>query len=307
MNTIRMRLLAGFGAVIVLLALAGVVARFSLTSLSAKIATSLASVRGEAQLTAAITSNVSLELAAGARYLEQKDAATETSFRDYGRRTHLLQRELNASAGMATDDIVLIASLDQQLSHIENQLTAAHRLKDLKRDTDAAAAAAAARPLEAVLLADLQQLGQRRASRMDVAAAGLRAEADRRSGILVAVIFGAMLLGVGIVTSTMRAIARPLSELRSHAGALSSGRLDVRSSTQMPGEFRELAMAMNRTAGSLSRVIDVATVTAEDVSSSAHQLASAAEQISLAAGQTATAMSDVTHGAEEQADRKSVV
>ena len=301
LDTIRTRLLAGFGAVIVLLAVAGVIARLSLTSLSDKISTSLASVRHEAQLTAAITSSVSLELTAGARYLEQPDPATENSFREYGRRTHLMQRELNASAGMEADDIVLIASIDQQLSHIENQFAAAHRLKDLKRDAEAAAAAASTRPVESALLADLQQLGQRRARQMDYAAASLRSEAERRSGILMAAIFAAMLLGVGIVTSTMRAIARPLSELRSHAGALSAGRLDVRSSTNMPGEFRDLAIAMNSTAESLSRVVEVAAVTADDVSSSAHQLASAAEQISLAAGQTATAMSEVTEGAEEQA------
>ena len=300
-GTIRARLLAGFAGVIVLLAAAGVVGRLALTSLSDQISASLASVRHEAQLTAGITANVALELAAGQRYLERGDSTSAQSFREYGRKTHLAERDLNASTGMEADDIALLTTIDERLSQIENQLAAAHRMHDLARDTAAASAAASVRPLEAALLADLQQLGQRRARQMDYAAAALRTEADRRSAILAAVILGAILLGLGIVTSTMRAIANPLSELRSHARALRDGRLDVRSSTAMPGEFRELAAAMNGTAESLARVVGVATQTADEVSASSHQLASAAEHISLAASHTATAMSEVTEGAGQQA------
>ena len=300
-GTIRARLLTGFAGVIVLLAAAGVVGRLALTSLSDQISGSLASVRHEAQLTAGITANVALELAAGQRYLDRSDTASEESFREYGRKTHLALRDLGASAGMEADDIGLIDGIDTRLAGIENQLAAAHRMHDLKRDAEAMATGASVRPMEAALLADLQQLGQRRARQMDYAASALRSEADRRSGILAAVILGAMLLGVGIVTSTMRAIASPLTELRSHARALRDGRLDVRSDTAMPGEFRELAVAMNGTADSLARVVDVATQTADEVSASSHQLASAAEQISLAAGHTASAMSEVTEGAGQQA------
>src|SRR6185295_13135105 len=55
-----------------------------------------------------------------------------------------------------------------------------------------------------------------------------------------------------------------------------------------------------QTGESLSRVVSVAARTAEDVSSSAHDLASVSEQISLSAGQMATAMTEVSHGAEAQ-------
>jgi methyl-accepting chemotaxis protein len=85
-----------------------------------------------------------------------------------------------------------------------------------------------------------------------------------------------------------------------HARALAEGRLDARTDMELPTEFRELADAMNTTADSLSRVTGVALETAQGVSESAHQLSSAAEQISVAAGQTASAMTDVTDGAEKQ-------
>ncbi len=299
-GTIRARLLTGFAAMILLLVVAGVVGHNALTSLSDQISASLTSARREATLTAGITSNVSQELAAGARYLQIPDTANEQAFRRYGWDAHLAQKQLNASSGLNADDIALVASIDQKLASIEIELAAAHRLKDLRRDTDAQASVALAQPIESALLGDVQQLGQRRARQMDFTAADLRSEAERRSAILVAVIVGTMLLGVAIVTSTVRSISMPLSQLLSHARALSAGRLDVRTSTEMPGEFRELAAAMNSTAASLSRIVEVAAQTSDEVSTSAHQLASAAEQISVAAGHTATAMSDVTEGAEHQ-------
>ncbi|MBI1810137.1 MAG: methyl-accepting chemotaxis protein [Gemmatimonadetes bacterium] len=299
-GSIRGRMLAGFGAIIVLLVLAGVVGRGSLTSLSDKVSSSLAEARVEAQLTATLTSNVAQELSAASRYLQSPDTATEAAFQAFGWAAHRAQKALNASSGLTADDIALISSIDDRLSKLETQLAIAHRLKDLKRDADASRAAADARPLESALLDDVQLLGQRRAKTMEATAAALRAEADRRSAALLAVIVGAMLLGLGIVTWTVRAIALPLAQLLAHARSLADGRLDVRTSTELPGEFRELATALNVTAEALERVVGVAQETSNNVTTSAHELASAAEQVSLAAGQTATAMSEVTEGAAHQ-------
>ncbi len=300
LGTIRSRLLAGFGAIIVLLAIAGIVGRLSLTSLSQSIESTLGDTRREARLSADLTSNVAQELSAGGRYLETPDTSSQNAFRSYSWAAHRAQKALNESQGMNVDDIALVAAIDVRLSGLETELAVAHRLKDLKRDKEAAVAVAAAHASESALLASVQQLGQRRARQMEHTSQGLTAEADKRSLLLVAFIFGAIVLGVAIVVSTVRSIAIPLSKLVAHARALSNGRLDVRTKTDMPGEFRELAIAMNSTADSLARLVDVATSTAQDVSTSAHQLASAAEQISHAAGQTATAMSDVTEGAELQ-------
>ncbi len=299
-GSIRGRLLAGFGALIVLLVIAGIVGRGALISLSDKVATSLAAARFEAQLTATLTSNVAQELTAASHYTEAPDSVSAAAFRKYGTAAHRAQKALNASAGLTADDIALIASIDQRLSLLEVQIATAHRLRDMKRVVEAARADDAASPLENALLDDVQQLGQRRARTMEATASALRIEASRRAAALVAVIVGAMLLGLGIVTWTVRAIALPLAQLVAHARSLASGRLDVRTGTDLPGEFRELAEALNVTADSLERVVGVAQETANSVTTSAHELASASEQVSLAAGHTATAMSEVTEGAEHQ-------
>ena len=299
-GTIRVRLLAGFGGMILLLFLAGVIGRVSFSSLSEQIGTVLTSARLEAEHTARLTSDISQELSASAHYLDTRDSASRKAFVDYGLKAHQAAKDLAASPEMHSEDIEQVASLDRQLALVEAKLVQAHRLMELRRDAEATASGAEARPMETALLGAVQRFGQHRARDMDVTSRALRDEAGRRSGILVAVIAGAILLGVAIVATTVRSIATPLAELLSHAQALSAGRLDVRTGNDMPGEFRELAAAMNTTADSLSRIVDVATATAEDVSTSAHQLASAAEQISLASGQTASAMSEVTGGAADQ-------
>jgi methyl-accepting chemotaxis protein len=300
LGTIRSRLFAGFGAVITLLAVAGVVGRQSLTSLSQQIESTLGATRREARLTADLASNVAQQLSTGRRYLEAPDTASQNAFRSYGWAAHRAQQELSESDDLNADDVALLTAIDARLSALEVELAKAHRLKDLKRDAAASAAAAAARVNEAALLSSVRQLGQRRARQVEQRSQQLRTEADRRSLILVAFIAGAILLGIGIVVHTVRSIAVPLSALITQAHALSIGRLDLRNRTKMSGEFRELADELNSTTDSLARVVNVVMATAEDVSMSAHQLASAAEQISQAAGQTATAMSDVTEGAELQ-------
>jgi methyl-accepting chemotaxis protein len=146
----------------------------------------------------------------------------------------------------------------------------------------------------------LERLGALKAQRVAAASDRLEGEANRRGLILLALITLAVLVGIVVVLLTIRSIGAPLDVLVSHARQLSQGDLTVRTTQPLPGEFRILAGAMNQTGDSLSRVVSVAARTAENVASSAHQLSSVSEQISISAGQMADAMTDVSHGAEEQ-------
>ena len=60
---------------------------------------------------------------------------------------------------------------------------------------------------------------------------------------------------------------------------------------------------MNQTGDSLSRIVTVAARTAENVATSAHDLATVSEQISLSAGQMAESMTEVSFGAEAQVEQ----
>ena len=300
LSSIRGRLLAGFAAMILLLVLAGVTGRASLTSVSEQIGTSLAATRKEAMLTSRLSASIAQGLAAGSRYIAARDPMTRRAFEAHLATAHVSQKELTKTEGMMKNDITLLVAIDRRLTLVEGLFAEAHLLADQKRDAMALARSDSASRMEADLLADIQTFGQSRAIQMEGTSRALREHADQRGNVIIAVILVAIVMGGVVVFSTMRAIGQPLEHLVEHARALSEGRLGSRTSEDMPGEFRELASAMNTTADSLSRVATVARQTAGDVSESAHPLSSAAEQISVAAGQTASAMADVTEGAEKQ-------
>lgn len=300
LGTIRSRLIVGFSLIVTLLILAGAVGRVAISGLSTEMGTTLESVRRETALTSALTTNVARQLGAAVRYLDRGDAAELTIFREAGWAAHEAQRGLNASPGMSSTEIALVATIDERLSAIEVALAGAHRMRDLGRTASAQARAVAVRDDEAALTADIARLSQMRARHLDRVTGAMQEIADRRKNFLLLVIVGAIFFGIAIVVSTVRSISGPLEMLVAHARALSRGHLDFRTDAELPGEFRMLAEAMNHSAASLSRVAAVATSTSEEVATSAHQLTSAAEQVSLAAAQTASAMSDVTQGAEGQ-------
>ena len=300
MNSIRGRMLLGFAAMILLLMLAGITARASLTSVASQIGVTLATSRIEAQATSRFVASVAQGLAAGSRYLTQRDTATKLAFERHLATAHAARRELAAADGMTADHLKLLVAIDRRLGVVEALLGEAHVLADQGRGAAALARADSAAFLQTSLLADIQTFGQARAIQMETVSRVLRDHTNERANIVVLVILAAIVLGAVAVVSTVRSIGEPLEHLVLHARALSEGRLGARTNEDLPGEYQELAAAMNTTADSLSRVAAVALETAKDVSESAHQLSSAAEQISVAAGQTASAMSDVTEGAEKQ-------
>jgi methyl-accepting chemotaxis protein len=300
LGTIKGRLILGLSLIVTLLIIAGSVGRAAISGLSEEMGASLESVRNETNLTAALTTSISQEMAAAIRYLERGSPEDLTAFRQAGWAAHEAQRALNASAGLTSTEIALVAAIDERLSGIEAVLAAAHRMRDLGRLAAAQARAGSVRPAELALDSDIERLSEMRSRQLDRVTANMREVAAQRQNFLLAVILGAILFGVAIVYSTVRSISGPLSLLVAHARALSRGELSVRTEDELPGEFQELAEAMNHSAENLARVASVASSTSEEVATSAHQLTSAAEQVSLAATQTATAMSDVTQGAEVQ-------
>ena len=300
LNTIRSRLWLGFGILVAMLIVAGFVARRSFAGISETITQSLAELQSESQLASALSADVAKTIEAGSRYLESRDSAAQSAFRKYGWAAHNIQRQMNDRPGQSATEVATVAAIDTKLSSIEIDYALAHRLVDLGRLEDARKAATRTRRTVDDLLNSIDRLGRLKADKVAIARSELATEADRRSGWLIALIGLAVVIGVVVVMYTVRRIGEPLDILVGHARRLSEGDLSSRAAGDMPGEFSILAVAMNQTGESLSRVVAVAARTAEDVSSSAHDLASVSEQISLSAGQMAGAMTEVAHGAEAQ-------
>ena len=298
--TIRGRLWLGFGVLVALLVLAGVMAKGSFSGLTDTITTSLVEVQTEAQLASMLSANVAKTIEAGSRYLETRDTAAQTAFHKYGWAAHEVQRQMNDRPNQTVLEVAIVASIDNKLSEMEVSYALAHRLSDLGRQAEAQRVANQAHGSIDDLLNSIERLGGVKAQKVMSARLSLAAESSRRATLLISLILLALVIGVTVVTYTVRRIGEPLERLVRHARRLRDGDLTSRADGKMPGEFSILAAAMNQTGESLSRVVSVAARTAEEVSSSAHDLASVSEQISLSASQMAHAMTEVSHGADAQ-------
>ena len=309
-GTIRGRLTLGFAALIILLLVAGVLARRTMTQMSATIGATLKGVQEEARQSADLSGDVSQTIEAASTYVQTRDSTALAAFRKNAWHAHEVQRAMNARLSRASEgnerrdeEAGLIAEIDARFSELEVRYALAHRLLDVGRTGDASRQEALARGVVGELLADIERLGRLKAAKVASVSAGLTAESDRRSLMLVILIgFAAVVGSIGVVV-TVRSISVPLDLLVRHARSLSEGDLTVRTDAALPAEFQILAAAMNQTGDSLSRVVAVAAQTSEDVAGSATQLASVSEEISLSAGQMATSMTEVSIGAEQQVSR----
>jgi methyl-accepting chemotaxis protein len=298
--TIRGRLWIGFGVLVGLLVLAGAMAKGSFSGLTDAITTSLEEVQMEGQLAGMLSANVAKTIEAGSRYLETHDTTEQSAFRKYGWASHDIQRKMNDRPGQSALEVAIVASIDNKLSEMEVSYALAHRLSDLGRMAEARRVADQAHGSIDDLLNSIERLGGVKAQKVMSARLALAADSSRRATVLITLILLAVVIGVAVVTYTVRRIGEPLERLVRHARRLRDGDLTSRADGKMPGEFNILAAAMNQTGESLSRVVSVAARTAEEVSSSAHDLASVSEQISLSASQMAHAMTEVSHGADAQ-------
>ena len=300
LDSIRQRLRLGFGVLTILLMTGGVLGYTALSNMSTVISGTLSGVQEEGLLTARLSAAVMRELSAASGYLDSRDTTARGEFQRLSWETHRVQREMNQRPGQIAQEVTLIASIDAKLSEIEIKYATAHRVADLGRDAAARELGGRARGLVASLLGDVENLSTLEAAKVAAASEQLRAENDRRARLLVVAIALAVVLAVVIVANTIRSISGPLTHLVGHARELSNGNLAVRTTDRFPGEFRDLAAAMNSTAESLSRVVSIVSMTAEDVATSAHDLSEVSQQISVSATQMATSMTDITTGADGQ-------
>ena len=299
-HTIRGLLLAGFVVPALMIVVAVILGGWSMLSTSDVLRNTLDAVQEEARLSAQFASSIAQEVAAARRYLDRRDSTTAQEFTQLGWEAHRIQRAMNDLPSQRMEEIALVAAIDATLSHMEVRYARAHRLADLGRHEIALKEAEATSPLVSRVLGDVERLGQMKARKVADIAYRLHRTTATRAASLAFVILAALGLALIVVITTVRRVTQPLNRLVTHAQQLSEGDFTARTTGDMPGEFRILAGAMNQTAESLSRIVSVVIQTAKDVDRSARELSAVSEQISGAAGETATAMNEVSAGADKQ-------
>ncbi|HEU4700265.1 MAG TPA: HAMP domain-containing methyl-accepting chemotaxis protein, partial [Gemmatimonadales bacterium] len=121
-----------------------------------------------------------------------------------------------------------------------------------------------------------------------------------RQELLLAVLALALLFGTWIMYAAVRGIDLPLGRLVHAAEELGTGNLAIRLDEGKLREFSTLAGAFNSMADWLQTLVRETVVIAEQVQSSAFDLSGISEEVAASSGEVATAMVEITHGAERQ-------
>ena len=300
LRSIRIRLFLGFGLLAFLVVATGLFGRGTVSRLADEISSSLGMVQRDARMAARLSASVGQALAAADLYLAAPSQEVRDRFSRYIWDAHAAKRDMNRTMTHGAEEATLIAGLDAKLSAVEIDYSLAHRLTDLGRRDEARVIANRARGRVDPLLNDVRALGENKTRQFESTATALRGETLRRSLVLLIVALLTVVVCVVVVLNSVNFITRPLEVLVGHARALSDGKLSTRTTSELPGEFQELASAMNSASASLERVSRVASATADDVAASARDLAGVSQQISAAATEMAASMGEISGGADSQ-------
>ncbi|MGQ0767423.1 MAG: methyl-accepting chemotaxis protein [Gemmatimonadota bacterium] len=300
LRSLRRRLFVGFGLLVALFGAAGMAARAAIGRMSDVIGDALSTVQTDSRLSARLTVAITDELAAADRYVESRDAAALARADSAAATARTALREMRRIEGQTPRESELLAAIETRLTAIEAAYDRAGNMAGDPQIARARAVVAEARDEAVSLMEDVRALEALKGAKVEEASRELRRDAEQRTLWTLIIMAAAAGLGLVIVVSAVGGIVGPMRQLTARARALSAGDFTTRSGEDLPVEFQELADAMNGAAASLSRVVSVSTVTADEVASSARDLANVSEQISASATQMAASMTEISGGADGQ-------
>jgi methyl-accepting chemotaxis protein len=299
-TTLRARLATAALVLLSLLGFSTLFGYYTVGYLSREMTGRLAALQQTTQVGSSLESLVLNQINHGSQYLLTRDPEAAEHFAELGMRAHRQNRLYLGLGELPQAERTQVETLENLHSRIEVDYSLAHAMLD---NGDAGAAFAlvdSITPLVDQLSADIGTISDAQSMRVAEAAAELQDSAERRRLILLGILIVALVTAALIFLLLMRAVTRPLDELRSAAQRLGGGDLRVNLDAPMPDEFRSLATTFNGMAAQLRTIVSETVSTAGQISSFASDLSSISEQVAASSGEVATAMVGIASGAEGQ-------
>ena len=300
LDTIRVRILGGLALLGVTVVCIAVFSAYALRTVRRSEAAQLETVRRSGDVSNGIVASVFQQINAGQQYLATPSAELRGQFQDAADRSFDFSRELERVPGLTLDQRLAINRIRQLQGSIEVGYAMAHALRDLGRDAEARVRATAVLDpaaeltrLVRTLTAELAQ-GARRAQQ------GLAAQTGRWEVYLY---LGLVIAAVATVLAgywTLQAVEGPLGRIV--VAAERFGEADLRPVTtgRMPREIQVLADAMRQMGDRLRGIVAAVIGESDRIAASASDLSAISEQLAASASEVASAMVDMSKGAQSQ-------
>ena len=298
--TIRNRILVGLGLLMVGLLVTAIAGAATLRHMRYAVADELAGLRTSMEVGSGLVTSVLEEIRAAEQYLASPGADARRQFQTTADDAFQYERRLDALGGLTAEDRVTVNRLKQLHAMIQTEYSIAHALKDLGRDQEAVARAAAVRSPATELTRLVRDLSQRQAQKAARAADRLTADAADRERKLWAFVVALVVAGLFLSRYTLQSVQGPLGRLVTAAERFGAGDLRPVTTGDMPREFRVLADAMHHMGDRLRRIVGEVMTEADRIAGSAGDLSAVSEQLAASSSEVSTAMVEISSGADQQ-------
>ncbi len=306
LSTIRARLLAGFGASIGLLLVAGVLGWFGLQRTNVQSERMVSELSSKTELAERVITGILREVVGGLRYLQVRTPEEAERYRTLAAEADRLLRAASGDTVLGDRERMVLEKVAQLQASLEVRIASTQALQTLGRSRDAAL----------VLDETSQDIGRieeqlrelRDAVRTGTAFSVAQMEVTQRQselslGLVIVLAF-AVAAFFGLTTS--RAVSQPLSALQAEMGAIGVGDLRVPDApldrSEIAAEYADLLGAMSQARERLRTLLMEVKAEADQVTLAASELTASASAAAASSQHVTTAVMDISHGAAIQLD-----
>lgn len=307
LNTVRVRILLGLGALAVGLILTAATGTTALGTIRHRITTEMNALRTATSVSTGLLTTVFTELRAAVQYISTPDARSRGEFQSAADSAFDLERRLERIGDLTVEDRLVVNRIKLLQSSIQVDYALAHALRDLGRTGEAQGRSSAVQPTVNELVQLVRGLAARQSEKAGQAADRLALLAGRRELFLWLVLVVFVALGAVATMLTVKSVEGPLARLVTAAERFGAGDLRPVTSGAMPREFQLLANALREMAERLRGIVREVIGESDRITTSAGDLSAVSEQLAASSSEVSTAMVDISSGAELQRNELSAI
>ncbi|MEP6781687.1 MAG: hypothetical protein ABJC26_17440, partial [Gemmatimonadaceae bacterium] len=303
MRTIQTRLVAGFGASISLLLIAGLLGWYGLQRNTAQSDRTIEGLTIRSESTERTITTILRELTAGLRYLNTRTTADADNYQKLVTAADSLRRMSIQQESLRPDERKVLETVGQLQAALEVRIATTHAYQVVGREAEAQRVLGlTTRDIDAIeAQLELLRVAAREGATQDVVY--MRADlktSEWAFGVVVAIAFlTAAFFGV----STSEAVTQPLGKLREEMAAIGVGDLRLpksperKSNRPVAQEYADLIGDMEQARERLRSLLSNVQGEADQVTLAAGELSSSASAAAASSQHVTTAVMDISHGA----------
>ncbi len=304
LRTIRARLIAGFGASIGLLLLAGTVAWFGLSRSNAQADDTVRDLADRSEFTERASTTILRELVAGLRYLNTGAAVDQEQYLQLVAQADQLRRDAIQKQILLPEERRRLEAIGGLQAALEVRIAVTRAWQIVGMQDDAQIALEQTTKDMQAIETELQ--GLRAAARGGAMSSveTMRNELHRAELSLAIVVLLAFVVAISFGVSTSRAVTQPLAQLRKEMAAIGAGDLRLPDAGAQSGivaqEYADLMTAMQQARERLRLLLSRVQDEADQVTLAASELSTSASAAAASSQHVTTAVMDISQGAAVQ-------